>query len=107
MLAQIRNMPERKDPARNQYDYAHYQAHAAICAAIKKATGRTLILRPIWPVTDMRIFLQSHQAMHDDMNRSQGFPGTDLTKLDDEDEIARKDWGWRNYQQHQQIQNKL
>ena len=103
MFAQIRNMPGPKAPERELYDFAHYQDHVAIVRAIKQTPtlNLTLIVHQIYPRPgDMRIFLQRHQDLHDDMNRALKLIRQDLTQLNDDDDNARNEWSWRNWSEH-------
>ena len=100
-LAQMQHMPERSSPHRRTYDYAHWQDHLAIIAAINRQFGKSLLAHPIWPASGERQFLQNHQALHDDMIAVQhGMPRYDFTVLDDKDDAARRQWAFLNYQQH-------
>jgi hypothetical protein len=98
-LAQFRSMPQPGTPARHVYDFAHYQDHVAIVKAL-----RTVPFHQIYPVVDLKIFLQRHQALHDDMNRAARITRkVNLLILDDKKDSDRNNWSWLNYQQHLQI----
>lgn len=102
-LATLYNVPSNPDEM-NIFSFSNQDEHNKIAAAILSKYNISIpsfILDPI-PISDMGVWLQQHQLLHNIMNSVTGSNSDDLTDVNFRDQNQLTEWVWIHAQQHYQ-----
>lgn len=86
----------------HEWSLSHYLHHLAIISAVKQTKGINLPTYPIWPIslTNIDIWLENHQLLHNEMNAVFHNEGNDLSSLNWSDSKQREAFYYLNFQEH-------
>jgi len=94
--------PPPTDNGFHEWSLSHYQHHLAIISAIQQTKKIFLPVYPIWPFpqTNIDVWLENHQLLHNEMNAVFQNIGNDLSSIDWQDTRQRDAFFYLNFQEH-------
>lgn len=107
-IANLSNVPRSPEEI-SIFSFANQDEHTKANAAIFAKRGLTLPVYPLDPIpfTDIGVWAQNHQEMHDYVNGVLKTAGSDLTGVNFQDEGQLQSWIWLHANEHYSWQNIL
>ena len=109
MLAELIDFDYNDDESRETWALHHSRDHQAIWKAIQAQGFGNLPEYPLSPVPwfAWKTYEQTHQQVHNDMNKALSLSGSDLTGVQWSNKQAADDWNQQHFSEHQAARSKL
>lgn len=95
-------LPPPTERGFDEWSFAHAQHHLAIAGALLQVKKVSVVLPPLWPInlSNVEVWLENHQFVHNQQNSELGIQGNDLESFNWQDEKQRAGFFFLNFIEH-------